>query len=146
MKNKIGTIWLVALAVILVCLSVSTGCQLSTRSAKSAAEKLLNHEKYNRWDKAWEMLHPDSQAVWGDKYVFIDRMDQPLRNLKEFEIGKAKRIPSWTSPGTGKIYSNAVEMPVTFIYSTVNGEMQRSTMIHAVAHEDRWKFFQHQRE
>jgi len=146
MKNNIGTIGLVALAVILVCTSVSAGCQLSTRSAKSAAEKLLDHEKYNRWEKAWEMLHPDSQAVWGDKNVFIDKMDQPLRNLKEFEIGKAKRIPSWTSPGTSKIYSDVVEMPVTFIYSTVSGDTQRSIMIHAVAHDNRWKFFQHQRE
>ena len=135
-----------ALAVVLVCIPVLTGCRLSTRSAKSAAEDLLEHEKYNRWENAWEMLHPDSQAVWGDKNAFIEKMDQPLRNLKKFKIGKAKRIPSWTSPGTGKTYSDVVEMPVTFIYSTISGDMQRSTMMHAVVHDNKWKFFQHQRE
>ena len=135
-----------ALAVILMCIPVLTGCRLSTRSARSAAEDLLNHEKYNQWEEAWEMLHPDSQAVWGDRSAFIDRMNQPLRNLKDFKIEKAKRIPSWISPGTSKVYSDVVEMPVTFIYSTVNGDMQRSTIIHAVAYDGEWKFFQHERE
>lgn len=146
MRNNIKTISLIALAIILLCMPLLTGCRLSKRSAKSAAEDLLNHEKYNQWEEAWEMLHPDSQAVWGDKDVFITEMDQPLRNLKSYEIEKAKRVSSWTSPSTGKTYPDVVEMPVTFIYSTVNGDMQRSTIIHAVVYDNMWKFFQHQRE
>ncbi len=143
MKMRIRTFVLAACSIILLCAAASAGCSSPTRSAKSAAETLLTYEKYNQWEQAWEMLHPDSQAIWTNKTAFISELDHPLSNLKSFEIGKAKTVSSWTSQSTNRTYSDVVEITVTLIYSTASGEVERSDMIHAVKISDSWKFFQH---
>ena len=142
MSNTKKTIALSGFLLILISMTALTGCMLSAWSAKSAVATFLTYEKYNQWEQAWEMLHPDCQAIWDDKEEFTSKLNQPLTNLKSFEIGNAKIIPSWTFSSTGKTYPDVAEIPITLIYSTTHGDMERSSMIHAVKLEDDWLFFQ----
>ena len=77
---------------------------LRTDILHQAAETLLTYEKFNQWDKVWEMMHPDSQAAWESRSAFLNEFPQATSNLKSFELGKAKKLSSWTLPGTGKTY------------------------------------------
>lgn len=130
-----------ALLILVVALVLAMGCAPSARSAGKAAETLLNYEKFNQWDKVWEMMHPDSQAAWGSRSDFLEQFPRKTSNLKSFELGKAKKLSSWTLPDSGKTYEPAAEIPVTLVYSTTSGEIQRSSIMHPVYYDGQWRFF-----
>lgn len=140
MKPKSAIQAVTALVVLILALAPAAGCGPSARSALNAAETLLTCEKFNQWDKVWEMMHPDSQAAWGSRDAFLERFPRKTSNLKSFELGKAKKLPSWTSEN-GKTYEQVAEIPVTLVYSTTSGEMERSTIMHPVYYEGQWRFF-----
>ena len=129
MKNC-GKVFILVVCLIFAISPVITGgCISQTRAAKAETKAFLTYEKNNQWNKAWEMLHPDSQVAWGNQKAFIKAMDQPSSNLIRFEIGKARALTSWTNPNTDTSYSNIMKIPVTLVYSTVYGKMKRYQMI-----------------
>lgn len=130
-----------ALLVLVLALALIAGCAPSARSARNAAETLLTYEKFNQWDKVWEMMHPDSQAAWESRSTFLNEFPQATSNLKSFEMGKAKKLSSWTLPGTESTYNEVAEIPVTLVYSTTSGEVERSSIMHPVYYEGQWRFF-----
>jgi hypothetical protein len=125
---------------------ITGGCSSQTRGAKAATKTFLTLEKHNQWDKVWEMLHPDSQAAWGNQNAFEKAMNKPSANLISFKVGKAKIATSWTHPGTQKSYSDIVEIPATLVYSTVWGKLERFQMVHTLNINGDWKFFQYPNE
>lgn len=129
------------LLILILTLVLAGGCSPSARSAQKAADTLLTYEKFNQWDKVWEMMHPDSQATWESRSTFLNEFPKATSNLKSYELGKAKKLPSWTSQETGRTYEEVVEIPVTLVYSTTSGEMQRSSIMHPVYYEGQWRFF-----
>ena len=138
MKKK--CIFIMVISILLSGL-LSMGCTPDARQAKSALEQFLTYQKYNQWEQVWGMLHPDSQADWSSEDEFIEKYDQPLSNLKEFELEKAGVISSWSPRSNDKTYSNVVEIPATLVYSREYGEVERSDIIHAIKHDGQWKFF-----
>ena len=94
----------------------------------------------------WYMLHPDMQGIYVDVGGFI--MNMGMRpHLKGWVIGSLQIVSQWASKstvdlvGTEKTYSNAAEIPVTFVYSTTLGEIEQSQMMNAVAVNNDLKFF-----
>lgn len=115
--------------------------------AKTTYETYLTYEKFQQFEKIWPMLHPDIQDIHGDVDEFVKGMESRQYFLKDWEINLPQLIPQWTcksteeSIGTDKTYSNVAEIPVTFVLTTIIGEIERSQMIHAVAIDNEWKFF-----
>jgi hypothetical protein len=143
MKNRVKLFTLVLCSVLLLSLVISGGCTSPTKGARAATKTFLTYQKQNQWDKVWEMVHPDSQAAWADRNTFVKEMDKPSSNLIRFTVGKAKTMTSWTHPGTNTSYSDIVEVPVTLIYSTLYGKMERYQMVHTIYIDSNWKFFQY---
>jgi hypothetical protein len=131
----------VIMIVILLSGILLPGCAADTRQATSALEQYLTYQKYNQWEEVWGMLHPDSQAEWSSESEFIQKYDQPLSNLKAFELEKPRIVASWSPRNRDKTYSNVVEIPATLVYSREYGEVERSDIIHAVKQDGNWKFF-----
>ena len=142
MKNRITISIIMACILCLLISLTGMGCITKASSARSALKTLLTYEKYNQWEEVWEMLHPDSQAVWGDINTFIKEMNHPTMSLKSFKIRGARTTSEWTSRSIGKTYYDVVVFPTTLVYSTNCGEMERSLMIHTVQFDGSWKFFQ----
>jgi len=143
MKSKTAYCLVIIFTISILVLTMLTGCIVKTQSAKSTLKTFLTYEKYNQWDEAWEMLHPDSQASWVNRETFVEEMNQPSTNLKAFKIGRARLESSWTSRSTGKTYHEVVAFPTTLIYSSAHyGEIERSMIIHAVQLSGSWKFIQ----
>ena len=129
------------LLALLLMLALAAGCSSSARSASKAAETLLTYEKFNQWDEVWEMMHPDSQASWESRSAFLNEFPKATSNLKSFELGKAKKLHSWTLPSTRKTYDGVAEIPATLVYSTTSGEIERSSIMHPVFYDGEWRFF-----
>jgi hypothetical protein len=142
MKSRTTVSILIACTLCLLISLTLTGCIFKTQPAKSALKTFLTYEKYNQWEEAWAMLHPDSQAAWEDMNTFVKEMNHPTSSLKKFSFGRATVMPSWTSRSSNKTYTDVVRFPTTLVYSTNYGEMERSQMIHAVQLDGNWKFFQ----
>lgn len=146
MKSRTGINVLIVFMLLLLSSITLTGCIFKTQPAKSALKTFLTYEKYNQWEEAWSMLHPDSQATWGDSATFVKEMNHPTISLKKFRFGRAVILASWISRGTNKTYYDVVRFPTTLVYSTTYGEMERSQMIHTVLLDGKWTFFQNRNQ
>jgi hypothetical protein len=121
--------------------------QPSLELAGTSYEQFLTYEKFRQFEKMWPMLHPDSQDIFDDADDYVSGKDNPY-SLKEWAIGLPQLVAQWTCEstetliGTDATYSNVAEVPVTWVYSTALGDMERSQMVHAVAVNGAWKYFE----
>lgn len=150
MKNRMRTVTVGFISIILIAGLALNGCSPSPESlVKTEYETFETYQKFKQWDKMWEMLHLDCQALFNNKADFVRQMEDAAEtiSLKNFTIGNIEIIPQWTnatrenSIGTDKTYANVAEIQVTFIYSTILGDHEYSQTVHSVKSNDRWAFF-----
>lgn len=146
MKNWGKVFVLIVCSIVIISSVILGGCMSQTRAARAEAKTFLTYAKYNQWDKAWEMLHPDCQSAWENQNTFINMMNSSSQNLIRFKLRKAIAIASWHHAGTDTSYSDVIEIPVSLIYSTTYGEKKRYQMIHTININGNWKFFQYPKE
>ena len=70
----------------------------------------------SRFDSAWDLLTPDSQASWRDKESFSREMDarQPGRGLLGSKVREVRMLAQWTDEHTSKTYREVAELVVDY--------------------------------
>lgn len=146
----------VALVFILTLLLLGTiacGTKSSTEEeVKDAVTTLYNYKKLRQWDNAWDMLHPDSKALFNnDEGEYAEYMEEVYTaiSIKSFTITSVKIIPQWTfsstedKVGTDKTYNDVAEIKGTNITSTPAPAIDQeiSCNIHCVQYDGAWAFF-----
>jgi hypothetical protein len=115
----------------------------SISAIKSTYETFLTYEKYKQWDKMWDMLHPDSQMLFGSKAYFIEYETEANSDvsIKSFEIGNIEIISTWNFDVIDKVYNNVAEIQQSIVVSSIFGDVENSKVVHSVLYNNNWCFF-----
>jgi hypothetical protein len=95
-----------------------------------------------RFDTAWDLLTPDSQATWQRRDVFKQEMEtrQPARDLLGSKVREVRFLPSWTDKATLKTYHQVAELVVDYrIRNASSREMVVTRDVHLVNVSGGWK-------
>jgi hypothetical protein len=94
-----------------------------------------------RFDAAWELLNPDSQASWDGKEHFAREMAarQPTKNLLGTTVRQVRLLPIWTDHASRKTYHQVAELVVDYRVRQRQREMLVTRDVHLVNVAGAWK-------
>ena len=94
-----------------------------------------------RFDAAWDLLTPDSQASWKDRASFTREMAarQPGRGLLGSKVREVRMLPSWTDDHTQKTYHEVAELVVDYRVRQRAKETVVTQDVHLVNVNGGWK-------
>jgi hypothetical protein len=94
-----------------------------------------------RFDAAWELLNPDSQASWDGKEHFAREMAarQPTKNLLGTRVRQVRLLPIWTDHASRKTYHQVAELVVDYRVRQRQREMLVTRDVHLVNVAGAWK-------
>jgi hypothetical protein len=94
-----------------------------------------------RFDSAWDLLTPDSQASWKNKDMFVREMSarQPFRSLLGSKVREVRLLPKWTDEETKKTYEEVAELVVDYRVRQSSREMVVTRDVHLVNVSGGWK-------
>lgn len=92
--------------------SVSEG----VRSPEDCEETFTKLVSAGRFDAAWDLLTPDSQASWKTKEAFVREMAtrQPFRSVLGLRVREVRLLPKWTDQASMKTYEEVAELVVDY--------------------------------
>ncbi|MHB8073197.1 hypothetical protein [Desulfosporosinus fructosivorans] len=112
------------------------------KSAEVFAEKHMKETSLIQWDQLYTSLHPDIQAKYSkEQYVASgkENEEQVIASLKDYKIGTAIILSTWTDPGMGAEYKDVAEVPITYNYK--DGSSENGNMHLAKDPEGNWRWF-----
>ena len=94
-----------------------------------------------RFDAAWDLLTPDSQASWKDQASFTREMGarQPGRGLLGSKVREVRMLASWTDDTTKKTYRDVAELVVDYRIRQRARESVVTQDVHVVNIDGGWK-------
>jgi hypothetical protein len=94
-----------------------------------------------RFDTAWELLTPDSQASWKGRDSFRQEMQvrQPGRGLLGSKVREVRILAVWTDQETKKTYRQVAELLVDYRIRQRSREMVVTKPVHVVNTSGGWK-------
>ncbi|MDQ6747996.1 MAG: hypothetical protein M3010_07840 [Candidatus Dormibacteraeota bacterium] len=94
-----------------------------------------------RFDSAWSLLAPDSQASWDDKASFTREMaaNQPGRGLLGSKVREVRMLASWRDEHTKKTYHEVAELVVDYRIRRRAEETVVTQDVHLVNVNGGWK-------
>lgn len=153
-------LWLVMLASVFTTL---VGCSHSALPPTDRAEGMTNDleaatetlkaymtlEKARQWHQMWQLLHPDSQALWDNsEEEFAKYMEYMFRDaiLQEFQLGRIELLPQWTFDSSGEFagndrtYFNVAEITVIEVCTiSAIGDITFHIQMYAVKQNNSWR-------
>jgi hypothetical protein len=94
-----------------------------------------------RFDTAWNLLTPDSQASWKDKTSFTREMAarQPGRGLLGSKVREVRMLASWRDEHTNKTYNEVAELVVDYRVRRRARETVVTQDVHLINVNGGWK-------
>ena len=94
-----------------------------------------------RFDAAWDLLTPDSQASWKDQPSFTREMGarQPGRGLLGSKVREVRMLATWTDDTTKKTYHEVAELVVDYRVRARAQETVVTQDVHVVNVNGGWK-------
>jgi len=94
-----------------------------------------------RFNDAWDLLNPDSQASWDDKEHFAREMAarQPTKGLLGTRVRQVRLLPIWTDHASRKTYHQVAELVVDYRVRQRQREMLVTRDVHLVNVAGAWK-------
>ena len=94
-----------------------------------------------RFDAAWDLLTPDSQASWKDQKSFTSEMGarQPGRGLLGSKVREVRMLDHWTDEKTSKTYNEVAELVVDYRVRQRAKETIVTQDVHVVNVNGGWK-------
>jgi hypothetical protein len=95
----------------------------------------------SRFDSAWDLLTPDSQASWQDQASFTREMAarQPGRGLLGSKVREVRMLASWKDEHTNKTYHEVAELVVDYRVRHRAQETVVTQDVHLVNVNGGWK-------
>ena len=94
-----------------------------------------------RFDAAWDLLTPDSQASWKDQASFTREMGarKPGRGLLGSKVREVRMLASWKDEHTNKTYHEVAELVVDYRVRQRAQETVVTQDVHLVNVNGGWK-------
>jgi hypothetical protein len=93
-----------------------------------------------KFEDAWELLTPDSQASWGVKPRFIDEMlARQAANVVDSKVREVRLLPVWTDQTTLKTHRDVAELVVDYRVLRQTREVVVQKNVHVVMVRGGWK-------
>ena len=94
-----------------------------------------------RYEAAWDLLTPDSQASWGNQDRFNVEMSrrQPGRGLLGSKVREVRILDSWTDDHTKKTYREVAELVVDYRVRARARETVVTQDVHVVNVNGGWR-------
>jgi hypothetical protein len=94
-----------------------------------------------RFDAAWDLLTPDSQASWKNRESFTREMAarQPGRGLLGSKVREVRMLATWTDDETKKTYHEVAELVVDYRVRQRAKETVVTQDVHLVNVNGGWK-------
>ena len=94
-----------------------------------------------RYDSAWELLTPDSQASWERREVFGREMEarRPANARVGTRVREVRILPTWTDHASRKTYHEVAELVVDYRVRQRQREMLVTRDVHLVNVAGAWK-------
>lgn len=103
-------------------------------------ETFTRHLSDGRYDDAWELLTPDSQASWGEpSYFFEDMKSRQAANVVGSTVREVRFMPEWTDEYTRKTYRQVAELVVDYTVRHQAREVVVQRNVHVVNVRGGWK-------
>jgi len=95
----------------------------------------------SRFDSAWDLLTPDSQASWSNRESFTREMGarQPGRGLLGSKVREVRMLAQWTDEHTSKTYNEVAELVVDYRVRRQARESIVTQDVHLVNVNGGWK-------
>jgi hypothetical protein len=120
--------------------SVSAGA-MAGENPRLCEETFTELISASRFDSAWDLLTPDSQASWTDRESFVREMGdrQPGRGLLGSKVREVRMLAQWTDEQTSKTYQEVAELVVDYRVRQRARETIVTQDVHLVNVNGGWK-------
>ena len=95
-----------------------------------------------RFDRAFELLSPDSRAAWGDAARFAEDQAETARRLVGAQVVAIRRLVEWDD-GRGTVHRPAVELDVDYGIAASSRIHVVHRTVHLVRAEGAWRSVLH---